>query len=63
MAFESGDVPVQIGALANDNRVHSSAKTADQQDNDIDIDIMTDIKHTDTGRKLDECIQLIQPLV
>lgn len=71
MASKSEDVPVQNGALANDNRVHSSAKTADQQDNDIDIDIdiyididvMTDIKHPQTGRNLDECIQLLQPLI
>lgn len=55
-------MPVQNGALAKGNRVHSSAKTADQQD-DIDIDVITYIKHPKTGRSLDECIQLLQPLI
>ena len=61
MAEEQEEEPAQNGGLANDNRVNSSDNMTGQQD--IDMDVMAEIRHPQRGRSLNKCIQLMQPIV
>ena len=61
MAEVQEEEPAQDGEFTNDNRVNSSDNMKGQQD--IDLDVMTESRHPQTVRSLDERSQLMQPMV